>query len=99
MDTIANDLSRFDQDIVDFQRAQQDLVNNYEMLVNHMNELSSMWEGEAHDQFLQTFDVDSKRTQQLCLLLKEIYNELRYAHTEYATCENKVASYIENLAV
>ena len=99
MDTIANDLPKFDQDINDFHGSQQDMVNHYEMLVTHMNELSKMWEGEAHNQLMETFDVDSKRTLELIEMLKEIHDELRFAHSEYTNCENTVASYIDNMMV
>ena len=88
MELIANDLPRFEQDISDYNSAKLNLDKNYEMLVAHMNELNNMWEGEAHNQFLETFQADSVRVAEMLDVLKEIHSQLRFAHTEYTGCEN-----------
>ena len=53
MDLIANDLSRFGQDISDYQSARVNLDKNFEMLTARIRELSTIWEGEARDQFME----------------------------------------------
>lgn len=99
MEIIANDLNRFDEDIEDFKGFFKELNSNYEMLVTHMNDLNRMWEGEAHNQFLETFSVDSNKVMDMLKLLEEISNDLVFAHSEYSSCEEIVASIIDSISV
>lgn len=99
MEIIANNLNKFDEDITDFKGVFEEMKSNYEMLVTHMNDLNRMWEGEAHNQFLETFSVDSAKVMDMINLLEEISHDLRYAHNEYSNCEVKVATIIDSINV
>ncbi len=68
-------------------------------MVDHMNALNNMWEGEAHDQFLQTFSVDREKTFQMIDDFGKILEELRFAHTEYTLCENSISNMIDSMPV
>ena len=99
MDIIANDLPRFQQDISDYDAAFQSLQDGSDQLTAHMNDLSRMWEGEAHDQLMETFSADQRRVDELRLMLNDLLSDLRFAHTEYTSCENDVAGIIESIQV
>ena len=68
-------------------------------MTDHMNALNNMWEGEAHDEFLATFEEDRQKTIRMIEDFKKVLDELRFAHTSYTECENNVASMIEQMPI
>ena len=96
---MANELERFAGDIGDYNNHYQNLINHFNDMVNHMNQLNNMWEGEAHDEFLQTFGVDREKTNRMIGDFGKILEELRFAHTEYTQCENNIAGMIDQMSV
>lgn len=96
---MANDLGRFDGDIGDYNKFYQSLIGHFGEMVDHMNALNNMWEGEAHDQFLQTFSVDREKTFQMIDDFGKILEELRFANTEYTLCENSISNMIDSMPV
>lgn len=96
---MANELERFDGDIGEYNLFYNNLVNHFNDMVNHMNALNGMWDGEAHDQFLATFEEDRQKVQAMIDDFKTIMEELRFAHTEYSNCENSVASMIDQMPI
>ncbi len=96
---MANDLERFNGDIGDYNNYFNNLVNHFQDMVDHMNALNSMWEGEAHNEFLQTFEVDKQQTQIMVDDFRVIMEELRYAHNQYTDCENNVANMINQMPI
>ena len=99
MELISNDLSRFGQDISDYQNARQELDKSFDVLIAHMRDLSTMWEGDARDQLVVTFAEDSAKVQEMLDSLKEIHRELQFANTEYTQCESKITGIIDNIPV
>ena len=97
MERIANNLPTFEGDITNYDGAYQSLIGHFTDLVTHMTELNAMWEGEAHEEFLQTFHIDEEKVNQMNDDFKEVLEELRFAHREYTTNENNVASIIDEL--
>ncbi len=96
---MANNLETFNGDISDYNVYYQNLVQHFNDMVNHMNALNSMWEGEAHNEFLHTFDVDKQKTQNMISDFRKILEELRFAHAQYSDCERSVASMINQMPV
>ena len=96
---MANELERFDGDIGEYNNYYNNLVNHFNDMVNHMNALNAMWEGEAHDEFLATFEADRQKTQAIIDDFKKIMEELRFAHTEYSNCENSVSGMIDQMPI
>lgn len=96
---IANDLGTFEGDINDYSSNYQNLTSHFSDMVDHMNALNNMWEGEAHTEFLQTFEVDKNKTLQMIEDFKQIMEELKYAHRQYSECENSVAGLIDQMPV
>ena len=99
MDVIANDLTKFGQDISDYNQMLNRLDADQVQLLTHMNELQNMWEGEAHDQFMETFNKDYQTVISMVNFLKEVHGDLTYADTEYTDCESSVESIIESMDV
>ena len=96
---MANDLERFAGDIDDYNGQHQNLINHFNDMVVHMNALNSMWEGEAHDEFLQTFEMDKAKINAMIEDLGKVLEELRFAHSEYTQCENNIAGMINNMPI
>ena len=99
MDLIANDLEKFNQDIEDYHGGYNDLTENHEALVSDMNALNSMWEGEAHNQFMETFAADEQQVSEMIKTLLEVYNDLVFASEKYTDCENSVSGIIAGITV
>jgi uncharacterized protein YukE len=97
MNVIANNLPQFDGDIQDYAAEQNGLNSAFDQMVAHMNELNSMWEGEAHEQLKQTFTTDQQKVNQMLQDVLRVYKELKFAHSEYTTCESNVAGIINDL--
>ncbi len=96
---IANDLETFNGDITDYEGHYKNLVNHFDDMVNHMNALNNMWEGEAHNEFLQTFETDKKKTHDMIKDFKKILDELKFAHREYSECERSISNMIDQMSV
>ena len=96
---MTNDLITFQNDINDYNYYCTNLEQHFQDMVDHMNALNGMWEGEAHDTFLQTFESDKQKTLSMIEDLKRILAELRFAHTQYSDCENTVSAMIEQIPV
>ncbi|MBE5912016.1 WXG100 family type VII secretion target [Pseudobutyrivibrio sp.] len=99
MDVIANDLGRFDPDIENFKGDEKGLNKNFESLVEHVTTLNTMWDGAAYNTFINRFNRDKEEAQNLINQLENVYNNLRFAYTEYSDCENSVASVIDEMNV
>ena len=99
MEIIANDLPRFKQDITDYSGLYNSLMKQWEEMITHVSELNSMWEGEAHNEFMSTFETDRQKMQELTDFLQQLLQELSNAHTEYSQCENQVSGIIDSIGV
>ncbi len=96
---MANNLETFNGDISDYNNHLENLKAHFEDMVNHMNAMNNMWEGEAKDELLQTFETDRHKTNTMIDDFKSILRELRFAHTEYSDCETNVASMIDQMPI
>lgn len=99
MDRIANNLSRFGDDIERFNSQYKELAANMQEVVDNMNSLSSSWEGEAHDQLMQSFEKDRAKMQQMIESIGKVLENLQYADGEYNSCEQRVSSIISQIQV
>ena len=99
MNRIANDMEKFEDQIQKFDNALNKLETGFEEMAIHMRELNSMWTGEAHDEFLITFENDEKMVLKMIEYMKVLLSNLNYADTEYANCESTVSHMIEQIVV
>ncbi|SFB82452.1 WXG100 family type VII secretion target [Butyrivibrio sp. YAB3001] len=96
---MANNLESFNGDIDEYRVHLQQLTDHFNEMITHMSELNSMWEGEAHNDFLSTFEVDKSKTFAMLDDFKKVLSELEFAHTEYSQCENNISNMIEEMSV
>lgn len=96
---IANNLPVFNNSISDYDRAYQALVRDFSEVVSQITALNAMWTGQAHDALMERFRVDQNDTQAMLDYLRELLDDLRYAHQEYTRCENAVAGIIDAIRV
>lgn len=99
MELIANNLSTFDSDIINYTDAYGKLDQSQSDLNTHIGELNAMWQGEAHDTMVETFSKDYKDVLKIVNFLKEINNDLTYAKTEYTNCESNVSNIITGMEI
>ena len=96
-DVIANNLPQFQGDIDAYENAEKELSGAFDSMVNNMNQLNTMWEGEALETFKETFARDVVKVNSMLQYLVNVHKELVFAHTEYTECEKNVANIIDQL--
>lgn len=62
-----------------------------------ISKLNQGWEGEAHEEFIQSVEQDLKTLEKLISNINKIHNFQNHAMQDYVSCENKVAEYISEL--
>ncbi len=62
-----------------------------------MTKLNQGWEGEAHEEFVQSVEQDLKALEKLISNINKIHDFQNHAMQDYVSCENKVAEYILEL--
>ena len=100
MDTareMANNLEAFRRDIGVFETAYAGMNTNYRRLFDDINTLGTTWEGPAHSAYDAQFKADAAMFEELLNLLKQIMDDLNFAHREYSTCEQNVRDLINNI--
>ena len=99
MEVIANDLKLFEQDITDYTGSYNKLDKSQQDLRTHIGELHKMWEGEAHEALMETFNKDYDNVLKIVAFLKEIKGDMDYAKQEYTSCEASVGNIISGMEV
>lgn len=99
MSVMANDLTRFANDVFTFAGTCQSLRTAYEDLGSSMDKLQGMWTGEAHDTLMANFQADYRQLEQLVLFLEGTKGALDEALGGYKTCEQNVTAKIDAIRV
>ena len=94
---MANELERFRSDIDAFEKACKSIDDNYKNMFEEIRALDAMWEGPTHDAFVRQVVQDSESMEEIVEYLKEILEDLRYAHKEYTGCERQVSDIVNSL--
>ncbi len=68
-------------------------------MMSNINALSSMWEGEAKNAFTKQFQSDYETLNSMAKVIEDLIKDLEYAREQYDTCENSVASILQNIRV
>lgn len=97
METLANDMGRFDGDVQAFVSSYATLRSDCEDLRFSMTELGNMWEGEAFEALLTRFQSDFALLESLLERVERLSQSLVYANSAYDTCENKVRDALNEL--
>lgn len=62
-----------------------------------MTKLNQGWEGEVHEEFVQSVEQDLKALEKLIWNINKLYDFQNHAIWDFVSCENKVAEYILEL--
>lgn len=59
-----------------------------------MTKLNQGWDGEVHEEFVQSVEQDLKALEKLIANINMLHDFQNHAMQDYVSCENKVAEYI-----
>ena len=96
-DVIGVDLEKMGKDI-------QTLTDNIKTIREDINqlfciveELDSMWDGQANEAFMNQFNQDNENFKIVCDNVEGMIKEMNEARNEYIKCEEYVGSEIDTL--
>ena len=96
---IANNLEALQSDISTCRAVQTQLGNTFKRSIEEVNALTGMWEGSAHDVFLQQFQTDAENMQKLLDFVDSYLEDLERARQKYAGCESDVSERIRTIII
>ena len=96
---IANNLEALQSDISTCRAVQTQLGNTFKRSIEEVNALTGMWEGSAHDVFLQQFRTDAENMQKLLDFVDSYLKDLEDARQRYARCESDVSERIRTIII
>ena len=96
---IANELERFQSDISTFEEALKVIESNYKNMFSEIKALDAMWTGQAHDAFAVQFGQDAENMEEVLNYVKELLQDLQFAHKEYTSCERSVNDIVNSMRV
>ena len=79
----------------DIKRAEKTLTD----MVQEMEELNSMWQGQANMAFRVQFQNDNVMMQELLEEMIKLEECMRYASSEYVKCENEVKDMVDSIRI
>ena len=68
-------------------------------MVQEMEELNSMWQGQANMAFRAQFQNDNVLMQELLQEMQKLEECMRYASSEYVKCENEVKDMVDSIKI
>ena len=66
-------------------------------LFQALTQLNGMWEGAAHDTFVNKFTSDRETWKSMLVDLQKMIEKMRTAKQEYDKCESRVINYVRQL--
>lgn len=96
---IANQMERFGRDIQEYSSLVDTVKSKTSSLFDHVNALSSTWEGTAHDVFMAQFSKDVENMNTVIKNLQTIGSDLENARNEYNRCESNVQDIISAIQI
>lgn len=98
-DLIRVSTSRIGSDAESLGRYAQLLRENLTKLFDGIQSLNSMWEGDAHNEFVRSAADDKERMENLIQKIEEIKIKFDEAKQEYEKCESTVANEVASIQV
>lgn len=90
--TLQSDIGTLEELIAKMQEQKRKLTNTVE-------ELNSMWTGQANAAFNTQFKTDMVNFDNMLQILREMLESLENARREYDGCEQRIESIINSIAV
>lgn len=94
---LANDLNRYEQDIIEFRTAYHSLIEQNDAFQQAIERLNDMWSGEAHDSFNRRFEEDKRVVQEMLNYFQTVQEAMEFAGQEYQACEASVHEAVAGL--
>ncbi len=98
-DLIRVNTSRIGADAESLGRYTQSLRENLAKLFDGIQSLNSMWEGDAHNEFVRSAADDKERMDNLIQKMDEIKLKFDEAKQEYEKCESTVANEVASIQI
>lgn len=94
---IANNLNEMEKDIRGFGESLESFKAAVNEIIETINTLNGMWEGSAHEAFMNAFASDEEYLKGYISFLDNIKHELEEAKSVYAECETCVEGDINKM--
>ncbi|MDD6619665.1 MAG: WXG100 family type VII secretion target [Eubacteriales bacterium] len=91
------DVQRLGNDVEDARQNLQFLQSNLNKMFSDLQELDTMWDGDANEAFKVQVEVDREFMTDVCKNLKRILDSMDFAKAEYNRSENSVLSAVRSL--
>lgn len=90
---------RMGSDVQSLRSSLKKTRNDVEQLRRQMEQLNTMWTGEANNAMRQRFQLDYESMTSLCNFLEALINDLESAQQSYDRCEDNVSSAVRALSI
>lgn len=68
-----------------------------ETMKSDMTQLDAMWEGPANEVFMMQFRNDAAYAEELCKMVENLTECMKYARKQYDACEAEVGSLVSSI--
>ncbi len=93
------DTATLQRDIDNLRQYLDSMKRKGDAMMNGINNLSSMWEGLAKDEFTRQFQEDYRVLTEMEKVIEELIEKLESAKEKYNSCENSVGAIINSIRV
>ena len=93
------DTGQLNKDIGDLGESIKKAEKTLSDMVQEMEELNSMWQGQANLAFQAQFQNDNVLMQELLQEMLKLEECMRYASGEYVKCENEVKDMVDSIRI
>lgn len=91
--------SRLRRDIDSLKAQLAGMRRSGDQMMDGINALSAMWEGEAKNAFTQQFQSDYETLKNMADVIEELIGDLEEAGKQYETCEQQVGTIIQSIRI
>lgn len=91
--------TRLSSDIENLRQHLNGMRKSGSSMMELLNQLGTMWEGEAKNAFAEQFTSDYETLCNMADVLEDLIKDLEEARTRYDSCERDVGSVIETMRV
>ncbi|WP_455713938.1 WXG100 family type VII secretion target [Anaerosporobacter sp.] len=91
--------SLLDKDKTSMESELSKIKTDMKAMFDSIKELDTMWEGTAKSEFSIQFNKDYETLTEICTALNDFIGCMKYASTEYVSCENSVNDLIKAIKI
>ena len=91
--------ARLQRDIESLRQRLAAMRKSGDQMMEEINALSAMWEGEAKNAFTQQFQSDYATLNNMAAVIEELIADLEEAGRQYDTCEQQVGTIIQSIRI